>query len=163
MAHELQTHQREEAVVISRGAVRPTDLLDLCRAIEDMHREARSTKGALTLTGPSGHSVALPDSVSSALEAILGRLVEEDEVSVVGTGKELSTQEAANLLNVSRQYFTRLLDEERIPSHNVGSHRRVYARDVLAFKAKRDATRRRKLNELTRLTEEFGGYDTERR
>ncbi|MEX2542660.1 MAG: excisionase family DNA-binding protein [Trueperaceae bacterium] len=81
----------------------------------------------------------------------------------MGTGKELSTREAANLLNVSRQYFSRMLNEDRIPSHNVGSHRRVYVRDVLDFKAKRDAKRRRQLDELTQLTEEFGGYDAERR
>jgi len=59
---------------------------------------------------------------------------------------------------VSRQYLTRLLDRGDLPSIRVGTHRRVAANDVAAFKKQRDASRDRDLDELTALSEELGGY-----
>lgn len=73
--------------------------------------------------------------------------------------KDLTTQEAADLLRLSRPHLTKLLDEGVIPHHKVGTHRRVRIDDLLAYRAKRDTTRREKLDELTRLSEELpGGY-----
>jgi excisionase family DNA binding protein len=72
--------------------------------------------------------------------------------------KELTTQEAADLLNVSRPYLLRLLDADRIPCKKSGKHRRLRIEDVLAFKETRDQDRRRVLAELSLLTQEFGGY-----
>lgn len=76
-------------------------------------------------------------------------------------GEEVTTQQAADLLNVSRQYLVRLLDEGRIPFRKTGKHRRLRMQDVLAFKEQRDKDRRAGLRELSRLTEESGGYDAE--
>jgi excisionase family DNA binding protein len=59
----------------------------------------------------------------------------KDEVS-------LTTVEAARMLGVSRQFLVQLLEQNEIPFHMVGTHRRVYARDVLGFKGKRDSARR---------------------
>ncbi len=77
--------------------------------------------------------------------------------------EEVTTQQAAELLNVSRQYLVRLLDEGRIPFRKVGKHRRLRVVDVLSFKETRDTDRRAGLRELSRMTEEFGGYDSELR
>lgn len=77
-------------------------------------------------------------------------------------GREVTTQQAADLLNISRQYLVRLLDEGRIPYRKTGKHRRLRIEDVLSFKEKRDKDRRAGLRELSRMTEELGGYDSER-
>jgi excisionase family DNA binding protein len=84
-----------------------------------------------------------------------------DSITVVPVGREVTTQQAADLLNVSRQYLVRLLDEQRIPFRKTGKHRRVRVEDVLAFKEKRDKDRRAGLRELSQMTQEFGGYDPE--
>lgn len=84
-----------------------------------------------------------------------------DSITIVPVGKELTTQQAADLLNVSRQYLVRLLDEGRIPFRKTGKHRRLRIEDVLAFGQKRDRDRRVGIRELSQLTQEFGGYDME--
>jgi excisionase family DNA binding protein len=84
-----------------------------------------------------------------------------DALTVVPVGREVTTQQAANVLNVSRQYLVRLLDDGRIPFRKTGKHRRLRIEDVLSFKEGRDAERRTSLRELSRLTQELGGYDVE--
>ena len=66
---------------------------------------------------------------------------------------------AADLLNVSRQHLVRLLDERKLPHTKTGKHRRLRIKDVLAFKTKRDKNRAAKLDKLTRLSKDLGGYD----
>ena len=72
---------------------------------------------------------------------------------------ELTTQEAADLLNVSRQYLVRLLEDGAMPFTKTGTHRRIRFGDLMAYKRARDATRRQGLKRLTRLSEELGLYD----
>lgn len=76
-------------------------------------------------------------------------------------GREVTTQQAADLLHVSRQHLVRLLDEGRIAFCVTGKHRRLRVEDVLAFKEKRDEERRSGLRALSQMTQEFGGYDSE--
>jgi excisionase family DNA binding protein len=59
---------------------------------------------------------------------------------------------------MSRQYLIQLLERGEIPFHSVGTHRRMYVRDVLAYKAKRDTTRRGTLDELARREFDKGDY-----
>jgi excisionase family DNA binding protein len=95
------------------------------------------------------------------LERVVEVLARGDAITVVPVGKEVTTQQAADLLNVSRQYVVRLLDEGRIPFRKTGKHRRLRVEDVVAFKEKRDKDRRAGLRELSQLTQEFGGSDAE--
>jgi excisionase family DNA binding protein len=110
------------------------------------------------LVGPAGQRIAIPEAVFYLLERIVEVLSRGDAITVVPVGKELTTQQAADILNVSRQYLVRLLDERRIPFSKTGAHRRVRVVDVLKFKEKRDQERRRALDELTQMSEELGGY-----
>lgn len=104
----------------------------------------------------------LPASVVLLLDRMLDVMARGEGVSVVSVPEELTTQQAADMLNVSRQYLARLLDAGRIPSRRTtGNHRRIAAADVLAFKRDRDIKRREGLRRLTQLTEELGGYDAE--
>lgn len=75
--------------------------------------------------------------------------------------EELTTEEAGELINVSRQYLVGLLDEGRIPFTKTGRHRRLRIDDVIAFKEKRDAERTKDLRALSQLTQELGGYERE--
>lgn len=133
----------------------------LFRALEDMvgTRSRRAPK--CKLVGPKGEAIPLPESVFYVLERVAEVLARGDSVTVVPVGKELTTQQAADLLNVSRQYLVRLLDEGQLPFRKTGKHRRVRIEDVLIFKDARDAKRQAGLRELSQLTQDLGGYDAE--
>lgn len=113
------------------------------------------------LVGPGGEAIPLPESVFYVLERVAEVLARGDSITLVPVGREVTTQQAADLLNVSRQYLVRLLDEGRIPFRKTGKHRRVRVEDVLAFKQTRDQERRAGLRELSQMSESFGGYAAE--
>ncbi len=71
---------------------------------------------------------------------------------------ELTIQQAANVLNVPEQFLVQLVADGILTARNVDGHPRLKADDVLAYKARRQAERLEKLNELTRMSEEMGGY-----
>jgi len=75
---------------------------------------------------------------------VFGDLKAGKPVTILTDAADLTTVEAAKMLAVSRQFLVQLLEQHEMPFHMVGTHRRVYARDVMAFKAKRDSARRRK-------------------
>jgi excisionase family DNA binding protein len=120
--------------------------------------QARRRVAKCRLVGPGGESIPVPESVFYVLERVAEVLARGDAITVVPVGKELTTQQAADLLNMSRQYLVRLLNEKRIPHTKVGKHRRLKIEDVLAFKEQRDAERRAALDELAQISEEVGGY-----
>ena len=72
---------------------------------------------------------------------------------------ELTTQEAADLLNVSRPHLVKLLEEGALPHHKTGRHRRVLFSDLMEYKQQRDAVSHKAMDELANLSEELGmGY-----
>lgn len=118
--------------------------------------------GAVTLQieGEPGVAISLPGAAAGALFRFLSDLAEGRAVSLADADEELTTREAAELLNVSRPYLTDLLKEGKIPFHKVGSHHRVYRRDVLAYKARRRRQSEEAMQELTTLSQELGlGYE----
>lgn len=133
----------------------------LSRALEGMVHPPKRRAPKCKLVGPKGESIALPESVFYVLERVVEVMARGDSITVVPVGREVTTQQAADLLNVSRQYLVRLLDEGRIAYRKTGKHRRLRIEDVLAFKETRDKDRRAGLRALSRMTEELGGYDDE--
>ncbi|WP_293147200.1 MULTISPECIES: helix-turn-helix domain-containing protein [unclassified Microcoleus] len=72
---------------------------------------------------------------------------------------ELTTQQAADILNVSRQFLVKLLDEGSIPYIKVGSHRRIQLKDLIIYQEQRKVMRRQGLKELTQFLQEEGFYE----
>jgi excisionase family DNA binding protein len=116
--------------------------------------------GTFTPGGGEGESaISLPPAAAGPLLDLLSDLAKGRAVSVSDADEELTTREAAELLNVSRSHLTQLLKEGEIPSHKVGSHHRVYRRDVPVYKVRRREQAEEAMQELTRLSQELGLYD----
>ncbi len=120
---------------------------------------ARSSPHSIRLVNRDGQEIELPDSASRLLRDVVRLLAQDQAVAVMAVHQELTTQEAADLLNVSRQYLVRLLEQGALPFTRVGTHRRIRFEDVLRYKRQRDAARRRGLKQLTELSEELGLYE----
>ncbi len=84
--------------------------------------------------GQQGADIIIPASALKLLINLLTEMAQGNAVTILPLHAELTTQQAADLLNVSRPFFIKLLKEEKIPFKKVGRHRRVAARDVMAFK-----------------------------
>ncbi len=133
------------------------NVVALSHLIDQAKNRDKSTKG-FQLVDPNGVSTPLPEAMLYLIERVAKILARGDAVSVVPVGKELTTQQAADILNISRQYLVRLLDQKRMPYTKTGKHRRLRIEDVLVFKKQRDRDRIGALDELSELTEEFVGY-----
>lgn len=119
----------------------------------------RAKKDALHIRLEDGSDLELPKAVTSMLVSIMTEMAHGNSVTIIPIHAELTTQEAANLLNVSRPYLSKLIDSGKIPHHKVGTHRRVRFTDLeayrIAFRANRDTAQQ----ELTRQAQELGmGY-----
>ncbi|WP_334663989.1 helix-turn-helix domain-containing protein [Streptomyces cyaneofuscatus] len=122
-----------------------------------LDRNPAAVKPAL-LRGPDGATHSLPPEVYEALMAVVRALADGKAVTVAPVNTTLTTQEAADLLGVSRPTFVKILDEGGLPFNRPGRHRRVLLADVLDYKEARRSRRRRGLDELAGLTEESGLY-----
>ena len=106
------------------------------------------------------HRVELPTSALRLLVDILAELAEGNAVKVVPVHAELTTQEAADMLNVSRPHLVKLLEEGALPFHRVGKHRRVRFADLMQFKAQRDQASEDAMAALAKQAQELGmGYE----
>lgn len=107
-----------------------------------------------------GEDMVLPGYAFNLLLDILTQMSKGNAVSFMPVNAELSTQQAASLLNVSRPYFIELLNKGAIPFRKVGTHRRVLAKDVFAYKDHEDQERLKVLDELAGQAQELGmGYE----
>jgi excisionase family DNA binding protein len=116
----------------------------------------RSPEHRAKLVGPGGQEIDLPPAIFEALAAIAEALRDGNGVSVIPLPHLLTTSEAANLLNISRPYLVRMLDQGKIPFDRVGTHRRLRLGDVLAHRYQREEQRRDALGNLVRQAEELG-------
>jgi excisionase family DNA binding protein len=116
--------------------------------------------GEAYLESPAGDRVPVPADVHALLLRMLRLLQKGRAVSIIPYTRELTTKQAADLLGFSRQFLVRLLQQGNIPFHRAGTHRRLYLKDVLSFKASRDRGRRAALKDLARRDVESGVYDS---
>lgn len=140
---------------------------------EDIELSTESSRVLASLTNSHSHtqkitvesesgkqeSLLIPAVAYELLIDILSQISQGNAVTIVPVQAELSTQQAANLLNVSRPYLVKLLESEAIPHRKVGKHRRILAQDLYQYKADINAKRSQSLDELTALTEELDLYE----
>jgi excisionase family DNA binding protein len=129
------------------------------KQVLDLYQNIRRSRAKLV--GPDGRTDSLPVSLCEFLVKLTADLREGQSVAIVQNDAQFTTVEAARMLGVSRQFLINLLERDEIPYYMVGTHRRVYVRDLLAYKAKRDSKRRHILDGLTRAEAEDGLYDLE--
>lgn len=116
----------------------------------------------LKIVDAEGHEevLAIPKEAFRLLVEILSEMANGNAVSLIPIHAELTTQEAADLINVSRPFLVKLLETGEIPFHKVGRHRRVRFADLKAYKERTDSARAEALDELVTQAQEFGtGYD----
>ncbi|MCW8933714.1 MAG: helix-turn-helix domain-containing protein [Gammaproteobacteria bacterium] len=106
-----------------------------------------------------GHDLILPRQALTLLRDLLTEMAQGNAVSVVPTHAEMTTQEAANILNVSRPHLIKLLEEEVIPFTLTGTHRRIRYQELMEYKKQRDEECSSALDELTTQAQEYDmGY-----
>jgi len=105
-----------------------------------------------------GDPVEVPASVVDVVREVLDHLRRGERVRVVPEDVEITTQQAAELLNVSRPYLVKLVDRGEIPSRKVGSRRRLKLADVLLYREVDLAQRKRAVDELAAEAQALGLY-----
>lgn len=115
--------------------------------------------GNAQLTGPDGTPHTIPESVYKVILMVLAKMQEGKTVVLLPVMEELTTKAAADCLGVSRQYLVRLLEDGKIQFHKTGTHRRIYFKDILEYRKKRDSERHKAIKELARKELNEGSYD----
>jgi excisionase family DNA binding protein len=108
---------------------------------------------------PGIHQIRLPENAYRILVRIVEDLADGKAVSLTPAAQEMTTQEAARFLGVSRQFLVRLLDEGKIAFHRVGTHRRVALQDLISFRKARDRRRHDAVKQMARAAVKDGIYD----
>ncbi len=106
-----------------------------------------------------GQKFPLSEAEYQTVQEVLKLRREGNSFTIVPDRKYMTTQEAAEVLNVSRPYLVKLLDQKEIPYIKVGNRRKIYAQDVFLYLQKRDANRRSILREFSLGIKEDGLYD----
>lgn len=101
-------------------------------------------------------SVLVPSAVVKDVKALLRQYRLGRKVTLVSADQDVTTAKAARILNVSRPHVVKLLDSRKIPSHRVGTHRRVKLKDVLAYKKRQHAANDAVLENLASFAQEHG-------
>lgn len=145
-----------DVLEVRPGSVVPAKLDAFKRALEiTPNRKNRTPK----LVGPDGEGIELPKEIHALLVSIVETLKAGNGVAVIPLHAELTTVEAAELLNVSRPFLIKQLDRGALAHHMVATHRRLRLVDVLAYRDQVDGTANEALDAMAAEAEELGLYD----
>jgi excisionase family DNA binding protein len=145
-----------DVLEVRPGAVRPEELAEFERVLEPVSARVGQTA---RLVGPDGTAIELPGGIHDVLLSIVEQLKAGNGVTVIPMHAELTTVEAAELLNVSRPFLIKQIEAGTLPFHMVGTHRRLRLADVLAYRDRMDADAADALTAMTAEAEELGLYD----
>ena len=115
--------------------------------------------GTAALISPDGDRIDLPSTVHEILVRVVENMQEGKAIAILPLVEELSTQAAADLLGVSRQFFVRECEAHKLPFHYTGTHRRVFLKDLLDYKKQREQVRREAIVRIARQSEDLGDYN----
>lgn len=124
--------------------------------------ETRAEIQKVTMTDRQGvvHNMDIPVNALRLLIDVLTELGDGNSVKLIPIGSEMTTQEAADMLNISRPTLIRILDNDEIPYHRTGNRRKLRYTDVVAYRERTRAARISALDELSALDQELGlGYE----
>lgn len=138
---------------------RPEDTTQIqaARALEVIQSvEAIRSADDVELKLPNDVAVQIPREAFDMFMRVLGQLANGNRVVLTPMHAMLTTQQAADMLSVSRPYFVGLLEEGKLAFTKVGRHRRVKYEDLMTYKAEEEARNRQALEELVALSQEMG-------
>ena len=129
---------------------------EVSRALE--RRNTAEQTLSLLVTAPENKmmTIELPKSAASLLIEILKQMAEGNAVSLLPVEPEITTQQAADLLCVSRPYLVGMIEKGELPARMVGNQRRLPLKDVLVYRRENQAKRKQALDELSAYDQELG-------
>lgn len=131
-------------------------------SIEYFEKSGKSEKGKYVelRIEDSSEAVKIPLKAFTLLKSILSNMSEGKSIALILADSEISTQEAADILNVSRPHVVKLLESGKIPFKKVGTHRRIQLDELLQYENKLSQKRRENLDELASNAQELNlGYE----
>lgn len=114
-----------------------------------------------SLRGSDGTEIPIPVALFQMLIKVVQDMLAGKAIVLLPESEAFTTQAAANYLGMSRQHFVTLLESNQIPFHRVGTHRRVYFKDLQIYASKRDLDRRANLDQLFQRVKKEGLYDSD--
>lgn len=128
-------------------------------ALEASRTLAAKAEAELRVHLDDGKELVLPKAATRLLQYLLTEMSQGNAVTIIPLHAELSTQEAADFLNVSRPYLIALLERNELPFHKVGTHRRVKFSDLREFQLRKERERQSAMQELADQAQKEGmGY-----
>lgn len=140
-----------------RTVLPPDDLSGLARFARGLAEAGERTRARLV--GPDGSEIEIPDELYGVLRDVVKALSQGLAISIAPHNTMLTTQEAADLLNISRPTLVRLLTDGEIPYTMRGRHRRVLLRDILDYQERTRSERRSALDQMAADAEDDGLYE----
>jgi len=124
-------------------------------ALESLHLDSSSKKNVEVTIDDK--DIILPKMAIPILQEILTRIAKGESFSFDRPSEEMTTQKAAEFLNISRPFFIKLLEQKKIPYHKTGNRRKVLTSDIVNYKEKIRAFREKNLKKMTALAQEMEG------
>ncbi|HPU40137.1 MAG TPA: helix-turn-helix domain-containing protein [Microthrixaceae bacterium] len=143
------------APTIERTVLPPTEPLQALAAMLD----GLGAEPTTTLSGPNGEHLVLPPEVFEVLRDVVDAMAQGQALTIAPVHQRLSTQEAADLLGVSRPTVVKLLESGEIPFEQPGRHRRVRLADVLAYRERASVERRGALDRMVEIADAADLYE----
>lgn len=135
------------------------DSLQEFRNVSQRIKSSRK-KGISIKIQETGEFITIPKKALTLLSAIIQNMAEGKTISIVPSNSEVSTQQAADMLNVSRPHLVKLLETNKIPFKKVGSHRRILLKDIMEYKDQLAKTREAQLDFLSKQAQDLNlGYE----